>query len=51
MNGEGPEDCAKLAAAEGAASVSSYDALGGVLPLEELKKRIALYEGGTRACL
>ena len=51
MNGEGPADCAKLAAAEGCASVSSYDALGGVLPLEELKKRIALYEGGTRACL
>ena len=51
MNGEGPEDCAKLAAAEGCASVSSYDALGGVLPLEELEKRIAAYEGGTRACL
>ena len=41
MNGETPENCAKIAAAEGAASVSSYDALGGILPLEELKKRIA----------
>ena len=45
MNGETPEVCAKIAAAEGAASVSSYDALGGVLPLDELKKRIAEYEG------
>ncbi len=41
MNGETPADCAKLAAAEGAASVSSYDALGGILPLDELKQRIA----------
>ena len=45
MNGETPANCAKLAAAEGAASVSSYDALGGILSLEELKKRIAEYEG------
>ena len=44
MNGETPAACAKLAAAEGAASVSSYDALGGVLPLDELRKRIAKYE-------
>ena len=51
MNGETPADCAKLAAAEGAASVSSYDALGGILGLDELKKRIAAYEGGTRSCL
>ena len=43
INGETPADCVKLAAAEGAASVSSYDALGGILPLEELKKRIAEY--------
>ena len=41
INGETPAECAKLAAAEGAASVSSYDALGGILPLDELKKRIA----------
>lgn len=46
MNGETPEDCAKMAAAEGAASVSTYDALGGILPLDELKKRIAEYEKG-----
>ena len=44
MNGEKPAVCAKLAAAEGAASVSSYDALGGILSLEELKKRIAEYD-------
>lgn len=44
MNGEPPAECAKLAAAEGAASVSSYDALGGVLPLAELKKRIVEFE-------
>ena len=46
MNGETPADCVKLAAAEGAASVSSYDALGGILPLDELKRRIAEYEKG-----
>ena len=51
INGETPADCAKLAAAEGAASVSSYDALGGILPLDELKQRIAEYEGGKRSCL
>ena len=51
MNGETPAECAKLAAAEGAASVSGYDALSGILPLEELKRRIAEYEGGTRPCL
>ena len=51
LDGAGPADCAKLAAAEGAASVSSYDALGGILSPDELKKRIAEYEGGTRPCL
>ena len=51
MNGETPADCAKLAAAEGAASVGSYDALGGILQLRELRKRIAEYEGGLRSCL
>ena len=40
LNGDSPADCAKLAAAEGAASVTSYDALGGILPPEELKRRI-----------
>lgn len=39
--GEGPETCVKLAAAEGAAAVAAYDTLGGILPLDELKKRIA----------
>lgn len=40
MQGETPEVCTQLAAAEGAASVTSYDALGGILPIEELKRRI-----------
>ena len=40
LSGEPPERCAALAAAEGAASVTSYDALGGILPLEELDRRI-----------
>ena len=43
--GETPEDCARLAAAEGAASVAVYDALSGVKPLDELKKRI---DGGWK---
>ena len=51
MNGGTPAECVKLAAAEGAASVSSYDALGGILPLDELKKRITEYEKGERPCL
>ena len=41
LNGESPADCAMLAAAEGAASVTSYDALGGILTLDELKRRIS----------
>jgi sugar/nucleoside kinase (ribokinase family) len=49
MNGESPGNCVKLAAAEGAASVSGYDSLSGVLPLEELKQRIAEYESGERS--
>ncbi|MBQ6503559.1 MAG: carbohydrate kinase family protein [Flexilinea sp.] len=40
LAGETPERCAELAAAEGAASVASYDALGGILPLDELARRI-----------
>ena len=51
MNGEAPADCARLAAAEGAASVSGYDPLSGILPLDELKKRIAQYGEGKRTCL
>lgn len=41
MQGETPEACARLAAAEGAMSVTSYDALGGILSLEELKRKIS----------
>ena len=41
LQGEAPDVCARLAAAEGAASVTSYDALGGILPLEECKRRVA----------
>ena len=40
LSGETPEHSAALAAAEGAASVTSYDALGGILPLDELDRRI-----------
>ncbi len=40
LDGFGPECCAELAAAEGAASVTSYDALGGILSLDELSRRI-----------
>lgn len=39
-SGEAPEMCVKLAAAEGAAAVASYDTLGGILPLNELKHQI-----------
>ena len=40
LKGETPARCTELAAAEGAASVSSYDALGGILPLETCAERI-----------
>ena len=40
LNGETPEDCARLAAAEGAASVTSYDALGGLMTMEQLKEKL-----------
>ena len=40
LRGESPERCAELAAAEGAASVRTYDALGGLLSLDELTRRI-----------
>ncbi len=40
LRGDPPERCAQLAAAEGAASVVTYDALGGILPLDELSRRI-----------
>ena len=40
LRGDTPQKCAELAAAEGAASVTSYDTLGGLLQLEELNRRI-----------
>ena len=51
LNGESPADCVKLAAAEGAASVSTYDALSGILSLDELKLRIKAYEKKERPYL
>lgn len=41
VNGKAPELCVALAAAEGACSVTEYDSLSGLKPLEELEKRIA----------
>ena len=40
LRGWPPEDCLRLAAATGASCVEAYDALGGLLPLEEQEKRI-----------
>ncbi len=40
LNGEDPAMCTALAAAEGACSVTTYDALSGLRPLDELKERI-----------
>ncbi|MCF0135552.1 MAG: carbohydrate kinase family protein [Lachnospiraceae bacterium] len=40
LRGKAPEVCAALAAAEGACAVTSYDALGGLQPLEALEARI-----------
>lgn len=39
--GKKPEQCAALAAAEGACAVTAYDALGGLKKLDELEARIA----------
>lgn len=41
LDGEKIEDCAAIAAAEGACCVTSYDALGGLKSIEEIKARIA----------
>ena len=41
VRGKTPAQCAALAAAEGACAVTTYDALSGLKPLEELEKRIA----------
>ena len=38
--GKPVEQCAALAAAEGACAVTAYDALGGLKPLDELEARI-----------
>ena len=46
MDGESPALCAKLAAAEGAASVAAWDPLSALLPLRELKRKIAGGEAG-----
>lgn len=40
LRGDPPEMCFKLAAAEGAVSVMSYDALSGLMQLDELTQRI-----------
>lgn len=39
LEGRTPKDCARLAAAEGAASVTAYDTQSGILPFSELEKR------------
>ncbi|MCM1037859.1 MAG: PfkB family carbohydrate kinase [Ruminococcus sp.] len=43
LNGGSLEECMHLAAATGASCVAAYDALGGLKPLDELKRKI---EGG-----
>lgn len=40
LQGKSPADCARLAAAQGACSVTAYDALGGLKPLDVLERRI-----------
>ena len=40
MRGYDPSECAAFAAAEGACCVTAYDALSGLLPMEELDRRI-----------
>lgn len=40
LQGKAPRECVALAAAEGACAVTSYDALSGLKPLDELEKRI-----------
>lgn len=40
LEGRTPEECLRLAAATGASCVASYDALGGLKPLDELQRRI-----------
>ena len=40
IRGYGPKECVAFAAAEGACSVTTYDALSGLKPIEDLEKRI-----------
>ena len=40
LRGCGPEECAALAAAEGACCVTAFDALSGLMPIEQLEARI-----------
>lgn len=40
LSGKEPQKCTALAAAEGACAVTSYDALSGLKPLEQLEERI-----------
>jgi len=40
LEGDAPSECIRLAAATGACCVSSYDALSGLKPLDELRDRI-----------
>lgn len=48
LEGEEPEECMHLAAATGASCVTEYDALSGLRPLCELKKKI---KAGWKKCL
>ena len=41
LEGNAPEECMRLAAATGACCVSAYDALSGLKPLDELRKKIS----------
>jgi sugar/nucleoside kinase (ribokinase family) len=41
LKGYRPEHCVRLAAAAGSSCVTAYDALSGLLPFEELEKKIA----------
>jgi len=45
LRGYTPEDCAQIAAAEGACCVTTYDALSGLKTIEELKTKI---DGGWK---
>ena len=40
LSGRGPAECVMLASAEGACCVTTYDALSGLKPLDELEERI-----------